>query len=508
MSPLDGMLYGLNVVFTYQNLLAAFAGALAGTVIGVMPGLGPVAGIAMILPITYSLNPTAGVIMMAGIYYGAMYGGSTTAILVNMPGESASVMTCIDGYQMTKKGRAGVALTLVALGSFVGGTISVAGVMLFAPLLAEVGIMFGPAEFFAIAAGGLLIFSRISGGTLAAGIFPMAIGLLMGTIGQEAVTAENRFTFGFNDLSQGVTLVAMVVGLYGIAEIMCVVESLRGQKKPAGVRLRDMLPTRTDWRRSWAPMGRGTVLGFVFGLLPGPHSTLSSFASYRLEKGVSKYRDEIGQGALEGVVGPETANNAAATSTMVPLLALGIPFGAITALMLSTLMIHGVQPGPLLMTQHPDVFWGLIVSMYVGNLMLVVLNVPMIGVWVSMLRIPTYIFLPLILLAAIVGSYSVNNSMHDVYLLLLFGVVGYGLRKFDFQLAPMVVGLVLGPLIEKNLREGLFMSLGDISIFYRSPIALGTWILVVIVMTLGFQRALLRRIFRMKVKKLQIEVDE
>jgi putative tricarboxylic transport membrane protein len=336
----------------------------------------------------------------------------------------------------------------------------------------------------------------------------MAIGLVMGTIGQEAVTAQNRFTFDFEDLSQGVALVAMVVGLYGIAEIMTVVESLRGQKKPVGVRLREMLPTRTDWRRSWAPMGRGTVLGFIFGLLPGPHSTLSSFASYRLEKAISRYRDEIGHGALEGVVGPETANNAAATSTMVPLLALGIPFGAITALMLSTMMIHGVLPGPLLMTQHPDVFWGLIVSMYVGNVMLVVLNVPMIGVWVSMLRIPLHVFLPMILVAAVVGSYSVNNSMHDVYLLLLFGIVGYVLRKFDFQLAPMVVGLVLGPLIEKHLREGLFMSLGDISVFYRSPIAVSIWILVAIVMTLGVQRALLKRLFRVKVKKLQIEVDE
>ena len=289
---------------------------------------------------------------------------------------------------------------------------------------------------------------------------------------------------------------------------MTVVESLRGQNKPVGVRLRDMLPTRTDWRRSWAPMGRGTLLGFVFGLLPGPHSTLSSFASYRLEKGVSKYRDEIGHGALEGVVGPETANNAAATSTMVPLLALGIPFGAITAMMLSTLMIHGVQPGPLMMSQHPDVFWGLIVSMYVGNMMLVVLNVPMIGVWVSMLRIPNCIFLPMILLAAIVGSYSVNNSMHDVYLLLLFGIVGYLLRKFDFQLAPLVVGLVLGPLIEKHLREGLFMSLGDISVFYRSPVALAIWILVLIVMTLGLQRALLRKLFGIKVKELDLKIEE
>ena len=495
MGPIDGMLYGLNVVFTYQNLFAAFAGALAGSIIGVLPGLGPVAGIAMILPITYALDPITGLIMMAGIYYGAMYGGSTTAILINIPGETSSVMTCIDGYQLTKKGRAGAALTIVAVGSFIGGTISVVGVMLFSPPLAKFGILFGPAEFFALIAGGLLMLTRVSGGTLAAGIFPMAIGLMLSTIGQEAVTAQNRFTFGFNDLSLGIELVALVVGLYGVAEIMSVIESLQGQVKPIGVRLRDMLPTRTEWRRSWAPFGRGTVVGFIFGLLPGPHAALASFASYRLEKTVSKYRAEIGEGAIEGVAGPETANNAAATSAMVPLLALGIPFGSVVALMLAAMMVHGVQPGPLLIINHPEVFWGVIVSMYIGNLMLLVLNVPLIGVWVSLLRIPNHILFPLILMIAVIGSYSVRNSMLDVYLLLLLGVLGYVLRKLDFQLAPMVVGFVLGPLIEKHLREGLFMSQGDISVFYSSPIAIAIWILVLIVMTLSSQRALLKRLF-------------
>ncbi|HEY9281012.1 MAG TPA: tripartite tricarboxylate transporter permease [Eoetvoesiella sp.] len=508
MNAIDGLLYGLSVVLTAQNLLAAFAGALAGTAIGVLPGLGPVAGIAMLLPITYSLGPSAGLIMMAGMYYGAQYGGSTTAILLNMPGESSSVMTCIDGYKLTKKGRAGGVLSIVAIGSFVGGTVSVAGVMLFSPMLADFGILFGPAEFFALTAGGLLILSRVSGGSLAAGIFPMAIGLVLSTIGEEQVTAQNRFTFDINDLSQGVELVAVVVGLYGLAEIMTVVASLDRQVKPLAVKLREMLPTGEEMRRSWAPYGRGTIIGFIFGLLPGPSATLSSFASYRLEKAVSRYRSEIGEGAIEGVAGPETANNAAATSSMAPLLALGIPFGSVTALMLAALMVHGVQPGPLLLTNNPEIFWGVIVSMLIGNVMLLILNIPLISVWVSLLRIPHHIFLPMILVLTVIGSYSVRNSMLDVYILLLMGCIGYVLHKFDFQLAPLVVGLVLGPLIEKHLREALFMSLGDISVFYDSPIAVGIWALVVFIMTFGLLRALVAKLFGIKIKKLAIESSE
>jgi putative tricarboxylic transport membrane protein len=501
MSAIDGLLYGLSVVLTYQNLLAAFLGALAGTAIGVLPGLGPVAGIAMLLPVTYSLSPSAGLIMMAGMYYGAQYGGSTTAILINMPGESASVMTCIDGYKLTKKGRAGGVLSVVAIGSFLGGTASVIGVMLFSPVMADFGIMFGPAEFFALTAGGLLILSRISGGSMAAGILPMALGLVLSTIGEEQVTAQNRFTLNFNDLRQGVELVALVVGLYGLAEIMSVVETIQRQEKPIKVRVREMLPTGDEMRRAWAPYGRGTVIGFIFGLLPGPSATMSSFASYRLEKAVSKYRDQIGEGAIEGVAGPETANNAAATSSMAPLLALGIPFGSVTALMLAALMVHGVQPGPLLLTNNPEIFWGVIASMFIGNLMLLILNIPLIGVWVSLLRIPHHIFLPLILILVVIGSYSVRNSMLDLHMLLLLGCIGYVLRMFDFQLAPMVVGLVLGPLIEKHLREALFMSLGDISVFYSSPIAVGIWLAVLFIMTFGLQRALIEKLFGIKFKR-------
>lgn len=495
MDPLSGLLHGLSVVFTFQNLLAAFFGALAGTALGVLPGLGPVAGVAILLPITFTLPPTAGLIMMAGIYYGAQYGGSTTAILVNMPGESSSVVTCIDGYKLTKRGRAGGVLSIVAIGSFVGGTVSVIGVMLFSPALAQLGILFGPAEFFALTAGGLLLLSRISGGSFAAGILPMALGMVLSTVGEEAVTAMNRFTFGFNDLSQGFDLVPLVVGLYGVTEIMFLVERLKSQPLPVPVRLRDMLPTREELRRSWAPYGRGTIVGFIFGLLPGPSATLSSFASYRLEKGVSKHRDEIGEGAIEGVAGPETANNAAATSSMVPLLSLGMPFGAITALMMAAMMVYGVQPGPLLMTDHPEIFWGVIASMLIGNVMLLALNIPMISVWVSLLRIPSHILLTMILLVAVIGSYSVRNSILDVYVLFFIGLIGYVFRKLDFQLAPLVVGVVLGPLIEKHMREALFMSRGDLLVYVSSPIAIGIWILVILVMVPQIKDTLLRKLF-------------
>jgi putative tricarboxylic transport membrane protein len=327
-------------------------------------------------------------------------------------------------------------------------------------------------------------------------------------VGQEIVTGADRFTFGIRDLTLGVELVALVVGLYGVTEIMSVVESLQKQGKPIPVKLKEMFPSREEWRRSWGPYGRGTAMGFVLGLLPGPSATMASFASYRLEKGVSKYKEQLGEGAIEGVAGPETANNAAATSSMVPLLALGIPFGSVTALMLAAMMVHGVQPGPMMMTSHPEIFWGVIASMLIGNAMLVVLNIPLIGLWVSLLRVPNHVFLPIILMVATVGCYSVRNSMVDVYMLWAIAMIGYALRKLEFQLAPLVVGVVLGPLIEKHLREGLFMSLGDVSVFYTSPIAIGIWSVVIIVLLLEPLRSLYGKMFGVKVKKLIPESSE
>jgi putative tricarboxylic transport membrane protein len=482
----EGLMHGFAIALTFQNLLAAFLGALAGTLVGVLPGLGPLGGIALILPITYSFDPTTGLIAMAGIFYGAMYGGSTTAILINVPGEVASAITCLDGYQLTRKGRAGAALSIVAVGSFVGGTASVLGIMLLSPAVSRAALLFGPAEYFAMLLGGLLIFSRISGGTLAAGLFPMTVGLLLATVGQEAVTGQQRFIFGINELSPGFTLVAVVIGLFAVAEMMQLVATKEDHVAPIAVKLKDMLPTREEWRRSIAPMGRGTIVGFLIGALPGPPSSMSSFASYRLEQAVCRNKDQLGTGAIEGVAGPQPANNAASTATLIPLLAMGIPFGAITALMLSSLMVHGINPGPLLMRNYPDLFWGLIASMYIGNVMLVILNVPMIGLWVTLLRVPQYIFLPVIVLLTIIGAYSVNNSMLDVWMLPLVGSVGFILNKLDFRLAPMVIGLVLGPLVEKHLREALILSDGDISTFWGSPVAVVTWLIVIAVLFLGY----------------------
>lgn len=487
MNSVEGLIYGLGIAMTPGNLLAAFAGAFAGTAIGVLPGLGPVAGVALILPLTFQLDPTAGLIMMAGIFYGSMYGGSTTAILLNIPGESASVVTAIDGYKLAKMGRAGATLTIVAVGSFVGGTLAVIGVMMFSSALSQVAIHFGPADFFALTAGGLMVMARISGGTIASSMLPMAIGLALGTVGQEAVTGEVRYTFGFPHLVEGVSLVPIVVGLYGLAELMLLIEDkVHAAARPASVKLRELMPTRTEWKRAVPSWLRGTGLGFVFGLIPGPAATLASFASYRLEKAASRHGKEIGTGAIEGVAGPEAANNSAATASLVPLLALGIPFTPIAALMISAMIVQGVQPGPLLMTQKPEIFWGLIASVYVGNIMLLALNIPMIGVWVSLLRIPHYLFLPMLMVLSVIGAYSVRNSIFDVWVLLGAGLLGYIFNKLKFQLAPLVVGLILGPNIEKHFRETLFLSQGDMWAFIESPIAISVWVMVALILVGGF----------------------
>ncbi|GAB3458193.1 tripartite tricarboxylate transporter permease [Actinophytocola sediminis] len=471
MDALEGLAYGFEVAITPENLFAAFIGVLIGTMIGVIPGLGPVAGAALILPFTYTLNPAAAVIMIAGIYYGGMYGGSTTSVLLNVPGETASVVTTIDGYQLTKKGRAGPTLFIMAVGSLIAATVSITLVAAFTPTLAGIGLDFGPAEFFAVMVCGLVMLSRISGGSLLSSLFPLAIGLAVGTVGQEQVTSVYRFTFGSLDLASGLPVVAIAIGLYGIAEVFSLLEDRGKAPTVSRVRVRDMVPSREEWRRSWAPWGRGSVIGFLFGLLPGPSAAMSSFASYRAEQKLSKYRKELGHGAIEGVAGPEAANNAAATSGMVPVLSLGLPFSATLALILSALMIQGIQPGPLLVDQHPDIFWGVIASMYIGNIMLLVLNIPLIGVWVSMLRIPLYVLAVAILLVATVGAFSATNSMLGAYALVVAGIVGYFLRKLAFNLTPLILGLILGPLIEKHLREGLFLSQGDLGYFVSGPIA-------------------------------------
>ncbi len=471
MNPFEGLLYGFSVALRPDNLLAALVGALVGTFVGVLPGIGPPGGMALLLPMSFGLKPETALIMLAGIYYGSYYGGSTTSILLNVPGEAASVVTAIDGYQMARKGRAGAALAVAAIGSFVAGTCGVLGLMLFAPALARFALAFGPPEYFAIALAGLLVLSRVSSGSFWQALLVLALGLALATVGMDQVSALPRYTFDILQLAQGIDLVPVAMGLFGMAEVMIVAEKAGGLPTVTSVRLRELFPTAREWRLAMPAIFRGTALGFLVGLVPGPSATVSSFASYNLERRVALEPDRFGQGAIEGVAGPESANNSATSAAMAPLLALGIPFTPATALLLAALMVQGVQPGPLLIQDRPEIFWGVVASMYVGNGALLILNLPLIGMWVSVLRVPQPIMLASILVFMLIGTYCVNNSTLDVVVLIVMGAVGYWLRKLKFDVAPMILAVVLGPLMEKSFRRSLFMSGGDLSIFVRRPIS-------------------------------------
>ena len=471
MNPLEGIVYGFSVALTGSNILAALGGGLVGTFVGVLPGLGPTGAIALLLPISIGLRPETALILLAGIYYGAMYGGSTTSILVNVPGETASIVTAIDGYQMARQGRAGSALAVAAVGSFVAGTLGVVGLMLFTPLLADFALSFGPPEYFAIAVAGLVALSLVSGGSFWQALFIVAVGLGLSSVGMDPVSGLARYCFGSVQLTQGIELVPVAMGLFGMAEVLLVAEEAGGLPHLTAVRWRELFPTMAEWRRAFPAILRGAGVGFFIGLIPGPSATISTFASYNLERRLSKHPQEFGQGAIEGVAGPESANNAATCGHMVPLLALGIPFGPAIALLLAALMMQGVQPGPLMMQERPEVFWGFVASMYIGNLALLILNLPLVGIWVSLLRIPQPILLVSIQIFMLVGTYSVNNSVLDLIVLVVMGVVGYVLKKLKFDAAPMIVAVVLGPILEKSLRTSLFMSRGDFLIFLQRPIS-------------------------------------
>jgi putative tricarboxylic transport membrane protein len=491
--PLEGLAYGFTIALTPTNLLACFIGVLVGTIVGVLPGIGPVGAMALLLPSTFALHPATALIMLAGIYYGAMYGGSTTAILVNVPGEAGSVVTLLDGYQMTRKGRAGAALTIAAVGSFIAGTLGVVGIMLAAGWLADVAIQFGPPEYFAITLGGLLLLSRLSGGSLVHAFVMVALGLALGTVGMDTVSALRRFTFGSIALSQGVDLVPVIMGLYGVAEVLLLAEQGIAKAQVAGVRLAELLPTPSEWRRSWAPIGRGSVVGFVTGLIPGPASVLSTFIAYNLEKKVSRTPEQFGHGAVEGVAGPEAANNAATAGAMVPLLSLGIPFSPATAILLGALVIHGLQPGPLMIVQRPEVFWGFVASMYIGNLILLILNLPLVGLFVSVLRLPQHILATLVLLLCLVGAFSLSNSHLDLWILVVFGIFGYALRKLRVDASPLVVALVLGPMMEKTLRQSLFITQGSVLALLARPLTLAILLIPVLAFAVPPTLRLLRR---------------
>ena len=470
MGPLEGLAYGFAVALTPTNLFACFIGVLVGTIVGILPGIGPVGAMALLLPSTFALQPATALIMLAGIYYGAMYGGSTTSILVNVPGEAGSVVTAIDGYQMTKNGRAGAALAVSAVGSFIAGSVGVVGIVLASSWLADQALRFGPPEYFAMAVAGLLLLSRLSGGSVMHAFVMVAIGLALGTVGMDSLSAVRRFTFGSTQLSQGVELVPVIMGLYGVAEVMLIAEAGLRKAHIAAVRLRELLPTRTEWKQSAWPIARGSVVGFLTGLIPGPTTVLATFISYTLERKISKTPERFGRGAIEGVAGPEAANNGATAGAMVPLLSLGIPFSPATAILLGALIITGIQPGPLLISQRPEVFWGVVASMYVGNFILLILNLPLVGLFVSVLRMPQHVLATLVLLLCLVGAYSLNNSLLDLWVLVAFGMFGYGLRKLAIDPSPLIVAMVLGPLMEKTLRQALFMERGNVLALIGRPL--------------------------------------
>ncbi|MGQ0543863.1 MAG: tripartite tricarboxylate transporter permease [Betaproteobacteria bacterium] len=472
MEALAGLMGGFAVLAEPANLAALAAGCVFGSLVGVLPGVGPVGAMAILLPLSFTLEPSTAVILLAGIFYGAQYGGSTTAILLNIPGEATSVVTALDGYQLTRRGRAGPALFVAAVGSFVAGTLAVAVLMFVAPLLADAAVKFGPPEFFAITAFGLMLLARLTGGSLPLVAMLVAIGLALTTVGLDQTFGKSRFTFGVVELFNGLELVAVAVGLFGIAEVLSALERRVEAARPARLRLRELLPSGEEARRSAGPMLRGAVVGFPFGLVPGPAVILSTFASYGLERRLSKRPQEFGSGAIEGVAGPESANNSAAVGALVPLLSLGVPFAPPTAILLGAFVLHGIQPGPLLAVEHPEVFWGLIASMYAGNVMLLALNLPLIGLFVWLLRIPRDVLLALVVVLSFVGVYSVNNSTVDLYVMTAMGALGWGLRKFGLSPATLILPFVIGALMEKSLVQTLILARGDPGYLLTRPIAL------------------------------------
>jgi len=462
----------LGVTFPFpSNLMYCLIGAVIGTLIGVLPGLGPVATIAMLLPATYALPPLGGLIMLAGIYYGAQYGGSTTAILVNLPGETSSVVTCIDGYQMARRGRAGVALTTSALGSFFAGCVATLLLAAFAAPLAEVAFKFGPAEYFSLMVLGLIGAVVLASGSLVKAICMICLGLLGGLVGTDVNSGVSRYAFDVPELSDGIGFVGVAMGVFGFAEVMANLAQ-KEHREVFTSKVTTLFPRMDDFKRMVAPILRGTALGSLLGILPGGGAALAAFGAYSLEKKISKNSAEFGKGAIEGVAAPESANNAAAQTSFIPLLTLGIPPNAVMALMVGAMTIHNIQPGPQVMTSNPTLFWGLIVSMWVGNVMLVILNLPMIGIWVKLLTVPYRLLYPAILVFCCIGVYTVNNNVFDVYLTAAFGFLGYIFQKLGCEGAPLLLGFVLGPMMEENFRRSLLLSRGDFTVFFTRPLSL------------------------------------
>ena len=497
------LMLGFSVALQPSVLAYAFAGCVIGTLVGMLPGLGPLAGISLLLPATFGLNPIVAIVLLAGVYYGAMYGGSTTSILMRIPGEAASVMTCIDGYAMTQRGRAGPALAIAAIGSFVAGTLSVIALMLLAPTLATFALRFGPPEYTALLTMGLLVLSYMSGGSMLKTLAMAMVGLLLGVIGIDAMSGYTRFNYGLTELGDGIGIVPVAVGLFGLSEILMTAgqAAMPPVQRPT---LRQLIPSADEMRLSIGPIARGSFIGFMIGIIPGAAHIISSFVSYGIERRLSAHPERFGNGAIEGVAGPESANNAAATGAFVPMLALGVPTGPVTAVMLAAIMVHGIAPGPMLITEQPQLFWGFVASMYVGNVVLLILNLPLVGLFVNLLRIPYSYLYPLILCFCLLGVYSVGSSVTDVWIMLVMGAIGYVLRKFEFDLAPVALGLVLSPLLELSVRQSLAMSGGSYGIFFDRPIAVTLFAAAAVLILL----AVMPLIFKGKDWRQKVGLDE
>ncbi len=483
MELLHNLYNGFSVAFLPANLLFCFIGVFIGTVVGVLPGIGPAATIAVLLPVTFGLRPETAIIMLAGIFYGTQYGGSTTSILVNLPGEASSVVTCLDGYQMARQGRAGPALGIAAFGSFIGGTLSVIGLMFIGPWVARLSLRFGPPEYFSLMCMSIVVLMFLSSGSMTKSLISASLGIFVSIIGTDPMSGIQRFTHGSITLLDGVGLVPVVMGLFGVAEVFQGLEE-KEVREVFKVKLKGLLPSLKDWKDSLGAIIRGSVIGFIFGILPGGGTIISTFSSYAVEKRLSRHPERFGKGEIAGVAGPETANNAASTSAMVPLLSLGLPTSIITAMLLGALMIHGITPSSFLVTEHPQVFWGVITSMYIGNVFLLLLNLPLIGLWVRLLKVPYGIIFPLILLLCLIGVYTLNNNAYEILIMLIFGAVGYLMRRTGFEAAPFCFAMVIGPIMETNFRQALIQSRGGFGIFLSRPISgtlmAATFVLLVI----------------------------
>ena len=475
----QSMAYGFSVSLEPYNLFSCFLGVFIGTLIGVLPGLGPVATMSILLPVSFKMTATSAIIMMAGIFYGAMYGGSTTSILVNIPGEAASVVTCLDGYQMARKGRAGPALGISAFGSFIAGSIGVLGLMVLAPPLAAMALKFGPPEIFGILVLSFTMVTYLAGKSKLKAVAMAIFGLILGTVGLDPIIVTPRFAYGSVTLMDGLGLVPLVMGLFGISEVFLNVEQ-KLKQEVFQTKIKGLLPNKDDWKRSAFPITRGSLLGFFLGILPGIGAIIPTFISYGLEKRISKHPEKFGTGIIEGVAAPEAANNAATAGCMVPLLTLGIPPNVVMAVLIGAFLTHGVQPGPLLVKEHPEIFWGVITSMYTGNFMLLILNVPLIGLWVRLLKVPYGILFPLIILFCLIGVYSVAGNPWDIVVMLVFAVLGYLMKKFEYEPAPLVLAFVLGRMAEESVRQSLVLSRGDLLIFFKHPLSCAAVVMALI----------------------------